>query len=97
MFIEYIVYGIVDNFVLILGAFFGLEVEKIIPKKYRVGLGAVVGAGLGNAASDFLGGITTASVDLAVGTSLGCIIALVLIPVVVVVGKLRRIYKGESK
>ena len=41
MFIEYIVYGIVDNFVLILGAFFGLEVEKIIPKKYRVGLGAV--------------------------------------------------------
>ena len=95
MFIEYIIYGIVDNFVLIIGALGGLEVEKILPKKLRVGLGAVVGAGLGNAVSDFLGGITTASIDLAVGTSLGCLIALVLIPIIVVIGKVRRIYKGE--
>jgi|TARA_R100001143_G_C3306705_1_gene108194 hypothetical protein len=95
MFIEYIIYGIVDNFVLIIGALCGLEVEKILPKKLRVGLGAVVGAGLGNAVSDFLGGITTASIDLAVGTSLGCLIALVLIPIIVVIGKVRRIYKGE--
>jgi len=48
-----------------------------------------VGAGLGNALSDFLGGASTASWDLAIGTAFGCIIGLIFIPIFKYVGKVR--------
>ena len=72
------IFGFIDNAVLILGAFTGLEVEKYLPFK-TVGLGAVIGAGIGNAVSDLLGGLAIDPV-FGLGTFLGCGAALVLIP-----------------
>ena len=62
---EYIIYGIVDNFIMILGSISGYSLEKYLPKWLQTGFGAVYGAGRGNALSDFLGGMSTWSVDLA--------------------------------
>ena len=45
MFNDYVLFGIVDNGVMLIGAFFGLGLEKYLPKKLQVGLGAVIGAG----------------------------------------------------
>jgi L-aminopeptidase/D-esterase-like protein len=70
--IDFIIFGIVDNAIMILGAMTGLSIEKYLPK--------VIGAGIGNAVSDFMGGATTASWELAFGTAFGCIIGLVFIP-----------------
>ena len=39
------------------------------------------GAGIANAVSDFAGGAATASWDLAFGTAIGCIMALIVIPI----------------
>ena len=41
--IDGLVFGLVDNGVLILGAFTGLSIEKYLPKRYQAGIGAVQG------------------------------------------------------
>mgnify|MGYP003682607403 CR=1 FL=1 len=64
MFIDYVIFGIVDNVVMLLGAFFGLGLEKYLPKRFQVGLGAVIGAGIGNAFSDFMGGVASLNLSL---------------------------------
>ena len=87
--LEFIIFGIVDNAIMILGAMTGLSVEKYLPPAFQKGIGTVVGAGLGNALSDFAGGASTASWDLAIGTAFGCIIGLIFIPIFKQVGKLR--------
>jgi L-aminopeptidase/D-esterase-like protein len=87
--LEYIIFGIVDNAIMILGAMTGLSVEKYLPPAFQKGIGTVVGAGLGNALSDFAGGASTASWDLATGTALGCIIGLIFIPIFKMLGNLR--------
>tara|TARA_B100000787_G_scaffold164893_1_gene148130 strand:+ start:537 stop:824 length:288 start_codon:yes stop_codon:yes gene_type:complete len=79
-FCDFIIFGIVDNGVMLIGAFFGLGLEKYLPSKLQVGLGAVIGAGIGNAVSDFTGGLASGNLVLAIGTGLGCLIALVTIP-----------------
>ncbi|MDC0127522.1 N-acetyl-anhydromuranmyl-L-alanine amidase [Methylophilaceae bacterium] len=80
-FYDFVIFGIVDNGVMLIGAFFGLGLEKYLPSKLQVGLGAVIGAGIGNAVSDFTGGLASGNLVLAIGTGLGCLIALVTIPV----------------
>jgi hypothetical protein len=80
LFNDYILFGIVDNGVMLIGAFFGLGLEKYFPKKLQAGLGGVIGAGIGNAFSDFTAGAASLNWDLAFGTGLGCFIALALIP-----------------
>ena len=84
-FTDGMIFGVIDNAVLIVGAFTGLEVEKFLPFK-TVGIGAVLGAGCGNAVSDLLGGLP---IDLAfaVGTFAGCIAGLLLIPTYLAFGK----------
>ena len=74
-----LLFGLIDNGVLLLGAVFGLEVERLLPGRMRVGTGAVLGAGIGNAVSDTLAGLPI-SVDFGVGTGVGCLAALVLLP-----------------
>ena len=84
--IEYIVFGIIDNAVMFTSALFGISIEKRFPKKLQTGfLGATVGAGLGNTFSDFLGGIGETNMDLAFGSAIGCIIALIIIPVYTII------------
>lgn len=79
--IDFIIFGITDNAVMIFGAFTGYEVEKYLPKRFQLGaLMPIVGAGLGNTASDFAGGVMAGNTELAIGTAIGCIIGLVTIP-----------------
>ena len=86
--IEYIVFGIIDNAVMLSSALFGVSVEKRFPKKLQTGfLGATVGAGLGNTFSDFLGGIGATNMELAFGSAIGCILALIIIPIYTIIIK----------
>lgn len=82
MLLDGIIFGIIDNGVMILGALFGLNIEKYLPPYFHRGIGTVFGAGIANGISDLLGGL---AVDymFAVGTLTGCLLALVLIPVFV--------------
>jgi len=78
---EYIIFGFIDNSVMLCGALFGISIERKFSKKLQTGfLGATLGAGLGNTFSDFLGGLGATNLDLAFGSAIGCIIALILIP-----------------
>jgi len=80
---EGLIFGMIDNGVLLLGAFTGLEVEKALPKRFQKGLGAVIGAGLGNTISDAMGAaLDPAMVSMIGGITLGCIIPLLAVPVI---------------
>lgn len=76
----FIRYGNIDNFVMLLGAYYGLSIENKF-KCFAKGTGVMYGAGIGNAFSDFLGGLGAGSMSLAVGTALGCLMALIFIPI----------------
>jgi len=89
--IDFIIFGVTDNAVMILGCFSGYSIEKFLPKRFQVGLGMIFGGGIGNAISDLLGGLSAMNIELAVGTFIGCIIGLIFIPLFLFVGKLRRI------
>ena len=75
-----LLFGFIDNFVLLLGSYFGLEVDKYFEGN---GLrGAVIGAGLGNALSDGVGALIDPAMDgMFIGITLGCLLALLLIPI----------------
>ena len=78
-----LVFGLIDNGVLIFGAFTGLEIERALPKKFQVGLGAVIGAGIGNTVSDAAGALLDpAMFSMIGGITLGCILPLFIIPVI---------------
>ena len=78
-----LVFGLVDNGVLILGAFTGLSIEKYLPKRYQAGIGAVIGAGIGNTISDTIGAIVDTSMhNMILGITIGCIIPLITIPII---------------
>jgi|TARA_Y100000310_G_C20621110_1_gene783330 hypothetical protein len=80
--LDYIVFGFIDNVVMLAGALYGVSIEKHFPEKYQTGfLGATVGAGLGNSFSDFCGGLGAGNMALAIGSGLGCLVALVIIPI----------------
>ena len=96
MYIEYIIFGIVDNAVMLCGALFGLNIEKKLPKKLQTGfLGCTLGAGIGNAFSDFLGGLGATNLELALGSGLGCLISLLIIPIYLTIK--REVKNGSSK
>jgi len=78
---EGLAFGIIDNGIMILGAVLGLSTERFLPKYFQKGWGAVAGAGIGNAFSDFAGGLGERNLELALGTFIGCAIALILIPI----------------
>ena len=96
MYIEYIIFGIIDNAVMLTGALFGVSFEKKLPKKLQTGfMGATIGAGLGNAFSDFLGGLGATNLELALGSGLGCLISLLIIPIYLTIK--REVKNGSSK
>jgi hypothetical protein len=76
-----LVFGLIDNGVLILGAYTGLEIDRLF--NGRGALGAVIGAGVGNTISDGLGAALDPTLNGAlVGIIVGCIIPLFAIPVI---------------
>jgi len=78
-----LIFGFVDNFVLLIGAYTGLEVEKFLPKRFQVGVGAVAGAGIGNTVSDAAGAlIDPALFSMVGGITIGCLIPLFAIPLI---------------
>ena len=78
-----LIFGLLDNGVLILGAFTGLSVERYLPARFQAGVGAVVGAGIGNTVSDGVGAVVVrALLGVVGGIVLGCIIPLFIIPII---------------
>ena len=77
---DFLIFGFVDNGIMLLGALYGLHIETLLPKKYQTGLGAVYGAGIGNAVSDWAGGMASLNYPLAFGSFIGCLVALALVP-----------------
>jgi hypothetical protein len=80
-------YGLVDNGVLIAGAYLGLELDGWLAEKIgkyaRPGLGAIIGGAIGNLVSDVLGAVTDPAIlPMVGGIALGCILPMTLIPVI---------------
>jgi hypothetical protein len=80
-------FGILDNGVLIFGAYTGLELDPWINKlckgRTRIGLGAVIGGAVGNLVSDVAGCmVDPAIMPMIGGIALGCVIPMALIPIV---------------
>jgi hypothetical protein len=83
--IDGLIFGFIDNAVLIAGAVTGYEVERFLPRRFQVGVGAIAGAGIGNTVSDALGAVLDpALVAMTGGIVLGCLIPLVAIPLIAV-------------
>ena len=90
-------FGLIDNGILVGGAIIGFSIEDIINtsletllKKQQYSLktriqglsGALLGAGIGNAISDFLGGWCI-GYEMAFGTFFGCmLIVIVSLPII---------------
>jgi hypothetical protein len=83
--IDGLIFGFIDNAVLIAGAVTGYEVERFLPRRFQVGVGAIAGAGIGNTVSDALGAVLDpALVAMTGGIVLGCLIPLVVIPLIAI-------------
>ncbi len=83
-----LLFGFVDNAVLLVGAWTGFEVEKILPKRFQKGLGIVVCTCLGNTVSDAAGAlIDPAMFHMVGGIMLGCLIPMLAIPVLAKIRK----------
>ena len=80
-----LVFGLVDNGVLIFGAYTGYEVDKLFNGNGK--LGAIIGAGLGNTVSDALGAVLDPTIDALLGIVVGCLLAMLVIPVVEIINK----------
>lgn len=79
-----IVFGLIDNGVLVIGMLLGVEFgEYLLPKRYRSkAAGAAVGGFLGNAVSDGVAGLAI-SIGFTIGVTIGCLIPVVVMPLVV--------------
>ena len=76
-----LIFGLVDNGVLIFGAYTGLEIDRFF--NGRGALGAVIGAGVGNTVSDGIGAMLDPSMHgMLAGVVTGCIVAMIAIPVI---------------
>ena len=80
---EGLVFGLVDNGVLLLSIYTGIGIERWFKQDNSSFIGGVVGAGVGNTFSDTIGAVLDPSlVDSATGITIGCLIPLFLIPVI---------------
>jgi hypothetical protein len=76
-----LVFGLTDNGLLIFGAATGIGIERYFKKGSGV-VGSLWGAGVGNTFSDFLGSVLDPTMHHMIGgIVLGCLIPLLLIPV----------------
>jgi hypothetical protein len=79
--VDGLIFGMIDNGVLILGAYTGLEIDRFF--EGRGALGAVIGAGIGNTVSDGIGASIDPSMSgMVAGVIIGCLLPMVFIPVI---------------
>jgi len=77
-----LVFGLIDNGILIFGAATGIGIERYFRKGSGV-VGSLWGAGIGNTVSDFLGSVGDPTMHhMILGIVLGCLIPLLFIPMV---------------
>jgi hypothetical protein len=82
MLIDGLVFGLIDNGVLIIGAYTGCDIGERLGKG-KGPLGAILGAGIGNLVSDAIGAACDPAMQHMVGgVALGCLLPLLLIPIV---------------
>ncbi|TRZ81777.1 N-acetyl-anhydromuranmyl-L-alanine amidase [bacterium] len=88
MWLDYIVFGLVDNGVVILGGVLGISIEAMLPQRFKMGLLLpVIACGISNSVSDWMGGMASGNWRLAFGTFIGCILAFVFLPVMLFIKK----------
>ena len=81
LWIDYIIFGIVDNVIVILGGVLGISIEALLPKRFKMGLLLpVIACGISNSISDFMGGAFSGNFKLAIGTCIGCLLAFIFLP-----------------
>ena len=81
LWLDYIIFGLVDNFIVILGGVLGISIELMLPERFKMGLLLpVIACGISNAVSDFMGGFASGNWRLALGTFIGCMLAFVFLP-----------------
>ena len=92
---EYVRFGIVDNGLLVIFALAGTAGDKWIAEKLNTprGWGPVIGAGVGNAVSDFAAGVAADGWKPAIGVTIGCLLPLV--PVFIAANVMKK--KPEDK
>lgn len=75
-----LLFGFVDNFVLLLGLYFGIEVERYLGG--NTARGAVIGGCIGNTVSDGIGALADPSMSgMFFGIVIGCLLPMALIPI----------------
>ena len=79
-----LIFGFIDNLFVIIGAHYGYELDKIFNFKcnaFDKKRNALLGAGLGNTVSDFLGAVFDPTMHgMVLGIFIGCLIPLVIVP-----------------
>ena len=86
--IDYVIFGIVDNVIVLMGGVLGISLEALLPKKFKMGLLLpVICCGLANAVSDCMGGLFSLNFELAFGTGFGCLLAFLFLPVMLWIKK----------
>ena len=77
-----LVFGFIDNGILIFGAATGIGIERYFRKGSGM-VGGLWGSGIGNTVSDFLGSVGDPTMHhMILGIVLGCLIPLLFIPMV---------------
>ena len=78
-----LIFGFIDNSILLLGAYTGVSIEKYLNKKASGVLGGVLGATMGNSISDAVGAILDPSMrGMLFGIVIGTIIPIFFIPLI---------------
>ena len=78
-----LIFGLVDNGVLLLSIYTGIGIERWFSKDNTSFIGGVVGAGIGNTFSDTIGAsLDPTLVNSVTGITIGCLIPLFLIPII---------------
>lgn len=77
-----LIFGFMDNFLLLLGAYTGLNIEKFFDNKSKGLFGGLIGAGIGHVISNGIGAIIDPSMnDMVVGIVIGTAIPLLFVPI----------------
>ncbi|MAM41777.1 MAG: N-acetyl-anhydromuranmyl-L-alanine amidase [Thaumarchaeota archaeon] len=78
-----LIFGFVDNSLLLIGAYTGVSIEKFLNKQSSGVLGGVLGATIGNAISDGAGALIDPTMNgMFAGIVVGALIPILFIPLI---------------